>query len=75
MFESSFSVSLGRIASDFSLPRCELELEVKGKMFTSSYSAADTSADPIPTYGEWLQLSVEVICNYLPSKFEILSAE
>ena len=37
---------------DFSLPKCKLELEVKGNMLTSSYSVVD----PTPTQNEWSQL-------------------
>ena len=43
---------LGHIASDFSLPKCKLELEVKGNMLTSSYLVVD----PIPAQDEWSKL-------------------
>ena len=48
-------VFFGRIASDFSLHKCKLELEVKGNMLKSSYSVVDH----IPNQNEWLQLLVK----------------
>ena len=46
--EKKIPVFLGRIASYFSLPKCKLELEVKGNMPTSSCSVVD----PVPTQSD-----------------------
>ena len=50
--KNSFPVFLGRIASDFSLPKCKLDFEVKGNMLISPYLVVD----PIPAQNEWSQV-------------------
>ena len=48
-WKNLFPVFLGRIASDFILPKCKLELEVNCNMLTSSYLVVD----PTPDQNEW----------------------
>ena len=62
-----FSVILGRIASDLSLPKCKLELKVKGNMLTSPYSVVH----PIPTQNEWSQLLAKNDWNIIISFLKV----